>query len=211
MSQIAWAGWLSALMLLTLLVSNGLRHLGVPFYLTRKVAHFGAAIPIAASAFVFESIWYPLIPMLFFLLLLALGHNYDFFPGCARKGRWSELWFPVAVVAGVASFWWKDPRIAVVPGLWLALGDGITGLVRYSIHTKEKKSWWGSIACLIVCLVIAWLLVHPFWIGASGAVVATLAEKYCGDAEGAIISIDDNIAMPVSGLAVISLLYFTVL
>ena len=130
MSEAAWAGWLAAFMLLVLLVSNGVMGLGVPFYLARKVSHFGAAVPLALAPSVFTDVRYPLGLTLGFLVLLAVTHRWDFFPGSAKKGRWSELWFPFSVALSLAVLWPLDPWVAVVPGLWLALGDGITGLTR---------------------------------------------------------------------------------
>lgn len=202
MTEAAWAGWLAAFMLLAFLVSNGLRGLGVPFYISRKVVHFGAGVPIGVSPWVFSEPYYILGLAIAFLLLLAVTHNWDFFPGCARKGRWSELWFPISVAVSIASLWHVSPKAAVVPGLWLAFGDGITGLVRMAVNRREEKGWAGSAACFVACAAVA-VLVQPLWVGLLGSVAATLAERFCGDARGSWIRLDDNIAMPMAGLAVI--------
>lgn len=204
MTGVAWAGWLSAFMLLGFLVSNGLRGLGVPFYTSRKVAHFSAAVPIAISPFVFDSIWYPLGLALAFLLILVLTHNYDFFPGCARKGRWSECWFPFSIALSIVVLWSVSPYAAIAPALMLSLGDGITGIVRKLTIGKEMKGNWGSVACLCVCLVVGLWLVRPMWAGALGALAATIAEKYCGDTPDSLVHLDDNLTLPLAALAVIA-------
>lgn len=204
MNQLGYAGWLAAFMLLTLLVSNGARSLGVPFYISRKVAHFGAAVPLLLAPVFFQDLWFPLSLSLASLFLLAATHNYDLFPGFAKKGRWSEVAFPFSIALSLGLLWRADPWAAVVPGLWLALGDGITGLVRYVTLKREKKGWWGSLACFVVCAVIGAVLIHPMWAGILGAATATIAERYCGDAEGALLHLDDNLVMPIAGLAIIA-------
>lgn len=202
MTEAAWAGWLAAFMLLAFLVSNGLRGLGLPFYVSRKIVHFAAGVPIGFSPLLFEEVYYLLGLSLGFLLLLVLTHNWDFFPGCARKGRWSELYFPLSVGISGAALWHVSPWAAVVPGLWLAFGDGITGLVRMAVNRREEKGWAGSVACFAACAAVA-VLVQPFWVGLLGSVAATLAERFCGDAKGSWLRLDDNIAMPMAGLTVI--------
>ena len=53
----------------------------------------------------------------------------------------------------------------------------------------------------ITCLVIAWALVNPFWIGAVGAIAATIAEWACGDV-GLLKWADDNWGIPVASAIV---------
>ena len=62
-----------------------------------------------------------------------------------------------------ASWWWFGPWIGISTALFLAWGDGITGLVRHALyHTQFEKGWAGSVAMLLSCLLIA-LLVTPYW------------------------------------------------
>ena len=201
MTDLLWGIGLSTVLVGVLLISNAAFRRGVPFYVSRKIAHFGAAIPLGSLPAIYDSVVYPLVLTGLFGLILLATHNYDVWPGFARAGRWSELWFPTAIMLSIAVFWRIDPVVAIVPGLWLALGDGITGLVRMVTVGREKKGWWGTVACLMVCSAIG-LLVSPVIVGILGGAAATLAERYCGDAEGAILKIDDNIAMPVAGMAV---------
>ncbi len=57
---------------------------------------------------------------------------------------------------------------------------------------------------LIVCLGLA-LLFKPFWIAALGGIVATLAEKFCG--ESALIKEDDNGIIPLAAIVTMAPLW----
>ena len=194
-----WVVFLSFTAIAAMFISNYCFKRGMPFYLTRKIVHFFAAVPLLVSPLVFDQVYYPLSIGLVFLVLLVATHNTDLFPGFVKKGRLSEIFFPLSICISLVALWSVDPWAAVVPGLWLALGDGVTGLVRMKVNKREEKGWWGSLACLGACTGVAFL-VSRVCVGVLGGCVATLAERFCGDAPGAIIKIDDNLAMPVAGL-----------
>lgn len=201
MSQLGWTGWLAAFTIFALVAANVAFYHGIPQYSSRKVAHFGAAVPIVLFPVVFIDIWFPLALTGAFFLLLVATHNLDAFPGCARKGRWSEILFPLSMLISLAALWPVSPWASIVPSLFLAGGDGITGVVRKLVYDAEVKGNWGSVACLAVCLPIGFL-VEPWWIGVLAACAFTVAERYCGDAKGSWLRIDDNIAAPIASLAV---------
>jgi dolichol kinase len=82
-------------------------------------------------------------------------------------------------------------------------GDAVTGIIRARVYGKEMKGLWGSVGMIIACLGLAYFI-KPYWIGAVGAVVATLAERYTITHR----YVDDNLTIPLfSGLAM-GLLWF---
>lgn len=90
------------------------------------------------------------------------------------------------------SFW-----LGVIPALFISFGDGVTGIVRNFRYKKRTKAWEGSLAMLIVCVVIgAWKM---GWAGVIAGVVATLVEKIEG--------IDDNISIVVFSFIVLTIFY----
>ena len=198
MVPLAWTFLFTSLLLSSFLVANYLVARGVPFHLARKVAHFAAAVPIGLSPLVFPSIWYPTGLALAFLALLTLSHRIDLLPGVSRKGRWSEVGFPMAVLLCLI-LWPISPWAAALPGLWVALGDGVAGLVRALVYKKPCKGLWGSVACLAVCAPFA-LLVHPLLVGVAGAIGFTVVERLSGDL--APIKLDDNLTAPVAAAAI---------
>ena len=63
------------------------------------------------------------------------------------------------------------------------------------VNWNKRKSLEGSLACFLFCILVALLVPHlPLWVGAIGALVATLVEA-------APLPINDNFSVPlVSGL-----------
>ena len=192
-----WAAILSGALLLGFLVSNIAHTNGVPFYLSRKIAHFSSGGVVAAFPFVFKGSLFPLLLPLLFGILLGLTHKKEIFHGFVRKGRLAELHFAVAALVAMAVAWQRDPWLATVPVLFIAFGDGVTGLIRFWVYKKEGKGLWGSVGMLLVCLAISVPLLG--WIGIPGSLAATAAEKQP--------YIDDNIAAGLSALAVMVPLY----
>ena len=175
-----------------LLASNWVHRRSGNFVFSRKLAHGLIGLLILGLPVMFQG---PLAPVVLagtaFLVLTATRHRLTFH-GVANRGRLSEIYFAGSLVACFASGWWVDPYIGVTAGLFLAWGDGITGLVRYPVYrTQFEKGWAGSLAMLGSCLAIA-ALVDPYWIGAAAAVVATVLEKQRW--------VDDNITVPLGSL-----------
>lgn len=203
MTEWAWSLLFSTFLLSSFLAANHAFARGLPFHLTRKIAHLVAVVPVALAPVVFTSVWFPLGLSSVFLVLLVAAHNVDLFPGVVRKGRWSEVFFPLSLILSL-SLWPFSPWLAVLPGIFLSLGDGAAGIVRSLLYRRPTKGLWGSAACLGVCLPFS-VLAEPLWIGAVGATAFTVAEFLCGDV--GCIKADDNLAAPVSAAAVMGVAY----
>jgi dolichol kinase len=105
-------------------------------------------------------------------------------------------------VFAVSWLWLNQSGVSVACLLYMAWGDGITGLVRSRVYHKAVKGWWGSLAMLAVCLVISAFFVRPFWIGVAGSLVAVAAEQAFGE-YGVFKWGDDNWAIPVTSMITI--------
>ena len=206
MTPLAWTFLFTSLLLGSFLAANYLVARGVPFHLARKVAHLSAGIPIGLSPAVFPSVWYPFGLALAFLVLLTLSHQIDLLPGVSRPGRWSEVGFPLAVLLCL-TLWPLSPWAAALPGLWVALGDGVGGLVRALVYKRPCKGLWGSVACLMLCAPFA-VLVKPWWVGVAGVIAFTVVEYLSGDS--APLKLDDNLTAPVAAAAVMGVLLVVV-
>jgi dolichol kinase len=120
----------------------------------------------------------------------------------------AEVWFPLAAIPVISIGWiWLDrPLVAISCLLFMAWGDCVTGIVRSQVYGRAVKGFWGSVAMFLTCLIIAWCFIHPFWVGAVTALVATVTEWACGDV-GVIKPLDDNLMIPlVSSVAVFGML-----
>jgi phytol kinase len=191
-------------------VSNIVFDNGVPQYVSRKIGHFAGGVAFFICLF-FSSPGWPVILSAIFgvMLLTARLIKPDTFRGVGGSGRnpkvMAEVWFPwVAVPVFMAAWWWLDrPALAVSVLLFMAWGDGITGLVRSQLYKQPVKGLWGSMGMLAVCLIISLVLIRPFWIGICVSVTAVVVEWAFGD-NGKIKWADDNWAIPLISLAVLS-------
>jgi dolichol kinase len=117
------------------------------------------------------------------------------------------------LTASVLSIILFDKRAAVAAISFIILGDIAAALigrrygklkinwafarpeVRTGPNPSNKKTFEGSSACLFMCLLVALIVPGlPLWIGAAGALIATVVE-------GITLPIDDNFSVPlISGL-----------
>jgi len=77
--------------------------------------------------------------------------------------------------------------IGLIPLFFMSFGDSATGLVRAVTQKRHVKSWEGSLAMFIICIMIGYA-----FLGTCGILIgtaATLIEK--------IPNIDDNITVPM--------------
>lgn len=196
--------------LVGLYISNILYDLRVPHYISRKIGHSAGGLGFLLCPFLFSNGWWPLTIASAFLAMLwgARFIKPETFRGVGGTGRptaaMAEVWFPLASlpVIGIGWIWLDRPLVAISCLLYMAWGDCVTGVVRSQIYGRAVKGVWGSLAMLVTCLVIAWCFIQPFWVGAVGALAATITEWSCGDV-GLIKWADDNWAIPIVSAAVI--------
>jgi len=213
LSEIPYAVMVLGVVLVGLWISNVLYDLKVPHYLSRKVGHGAGGVGFLLCGCLFSSAFWPIALSGSFALVLSGARIFKpgTFRGVGGSGRVgnvkSEVWFAAIGVPVFAVGWlWLDrPFVAVSCLLFMAWGDCLTGLVRYRVYGKPVKGLWGSVAMLVVCLVVAAAFLRPFWIGAFGAVVAVITERLFGDV-GIVKWADDNWAIPVASLACILIL-----
>ncbi len=195
--------------LVGLWVSNIVYDFGVPHYISRKIGHGAGGLAFLVS-FVFSSPGWPIIVAAAFgaLLLAARLLKPDTFRGVGGTGRSdkviAEVWFAwVAVpVFCISWLWLNEPAVAVASLLFMAWGDGATGLVRWQVYRRPVKGLWGSLAMFCVCLAISWVFIRPLWIGIVASVVAVITEWAFGD-NGVLKWADDNLAIPLVSMGAI--------
>jgi phytol kinase len=209
-SEFPYAVIVIGAVLVGLWVSNTLYDLKVPHYISRKIGHSAGGLGFLTMVFAFSSAIWPMILAFSFGLILWLARLWrpGTFRGVGGSGRnanvKAEVWFAWTAVPifAVGWLWLNQPFITVSCLLFMAWGDCVTGLIRSEVYHKPIKGLWGSVAMLIVCLVISWAFIKPFWIGAAGSAVATIIEWSFGDV-GLIKWADDNWAIPVFSLGFI--------
>ncbi|MCS7095315.1 MAG: dolichol kinase [Thaumarchaeota archaeon] len=89
----------------------------------------------------------------------------------------------------------NDVWLAVVPIMFMAVGDGITGLVRNFLHRKRTKAFVGNIAMMGFCVPYGYVILGlP---GALAGFLASLVERF----EFGVV--DDNVLVPITALVAI--------
>lgn len=183
-------------------LANMLYDRGIKNYLSRKVAHIFGGVAYLLAILLLEAPAALVLSVVVTLYLVLLRfHNPQELRGVGGTGRphaFAELTYPIAGTISLALgwLWLGDKWLALVPVLFMAWGDSITGLVRGLVYGREVKGIWGSVAMGGVCVLIA-LLYHPYWIGLTGAVIATVVEKLSPIARGWV---DDNSLLTLSSL-----------
>lgn len=209
LSELPLVVFIAGIVLVGLYISNVLYDLKVPQYLSRKISHGAGGMGLLLLVYFFQEPWWPLILAGGFTLLLGGARlvKPDTFRGAGGTGRahaLAEVWFPLASTLSIAVGWvWlRNPPLAIVPCLYMAFGDAVTGLIRSRVYGREVKGNWGSVGMLLTCLLVG-VLFTPYWIAAVGAVVATAVEKYTPMSRGFW---DDNWTTIVSSLIVMGAL-----
>jgi dolichol kinase len=189
------------------MMSKGCEHM-VAVYYNRKVAHMVAGgVPLIMCPIVFSDPIWPLIGGLMGAIALASTHLLD------RRLWWmqteknmNDATFALMLGLSVYVLWeyLDDPWLAILPSLFMAYGDGVTGIIRNKLFAKRTKSAWGNLGMAILCIPLGWVIGAnaepsiPMWGAISGA-VASFVERY------EFGPIDDNVLIVIASSAIIAL------
>lgn len=180
--------------------------------LIRKATHMGSLVfPLSYQFLGFnkQSMLALMIPLALLMILIDLSRlrRWRFWTGFAgrigspvirgheKSGDFTgATYILIAFCCTIALY---DKPIAVAALSFTIVGDTLAALIgrRFGRLRFGRKSLEGSLACLAGCGLVAWIVPGLlFYVGISGAIVATIAETMT-------LGIDDNVTMPVlSGL-----------
>jgi phytol kinase len=179
------------------MVSRDMPH-HVAVYYNRKIIHILAGGVVAMLVpFIFKTF----TPILALVSVLAVG---NYLPHrLKRLNYWYqveenmyEVHFVImwGLVMGLG-FLLDNVMMAVLPILFMSVGDGVTGIVRNALFRRRTKSWWGNLAMAAFCIPAGFMLQGVFG-GLAGA-LASVVEKF------EFGPIDDNITVPLSSFLVL--------
>lgn len=116
-----------------------------------------------------------------FVIVLRLGFRHWLYGVKSNRTtqEWTAITFPLAITLSLIVGWGilGNRWIAFLPVSFVAWGDSAAGLTRDTLWVDRPASIWPLLVMLAVCLG-AGVLCQPYWIGAVGAVVGTVAERY---------------------------------
>ncbi|RLE65430.1 MAG: phosphatidate cytidylyltransferase [Thermoprotei archaeon] len=187
--EIVWGGILVIWVLLVVFRFSKLVSRKWNKYVARKFIHFltGGLVAIIAP-YIFEVPTIPVLGALFMAIVTVAPRiwkkDLDWFQ---IKNNFGDTWFCLSFALLFLTFWYIDKWIAITAALFMSIGDGITGIVRNRIYRRHVKGFWGSVAMLVVSVIIG--VIYKGVLGVLTAIVATIVER--------IPLIDDNITVPL--------------
>lgn len=168
-------------------------------YVGRKIIHiFAAGLVTLFIPFLFKEAFLPFLMALAFALYTYLPHRkqklYNWFQD---KANISEVIFCLMWGFSILFGWFIDKTfwLGVIPALFLSFGDGVTGIIRNIKYKRRVKGWEGSLAMLLVCLLIGSKTGMP---GILAAIAATIVERF--------EFVDDNISIPLVSFIILAIL-----
>tara|TARA_Y100000589_G_scaffold284434_1_gene283301 strand:+ start:812 stop:1477 length:666 start_codon:yes stop_codon:yes gene_type:complete len=178
---------------------QGSEHM-VAVYYNRKVAHMLAGgVPVIAAPLVFNDPIWVLLGGILGSIGLATTHLLD------RRLWWmqteqnmNDATFALMLGISVYVIWEysNEPWLAVLPSLFMAFGDGVTGIIRNKMFKRRTKSAWGNVGMAALCLPLGYFVGSlaepgiPVW-GLLSGLVASIVERY------EFGPIDDNVLIVV--------------
>jgi len=168
-------------------------------YMGRKCIHFlCGGVSILLAPYLFNDVFLPVLMCAAMTLLTLFGHLWlGPFKWFQVEGNYADVYFCIMFTLLVGVFWGYNPWIGILACLFMAWGDGITGVVRNIVYKRRTKGAWGNLAMILLCVPLGYALLGL--VGAIGGVFASVIEKF--------EFIDDNISVPIGSAAVMSLLY----
>ena len=172
------------------MVSKGVPE-NVAIYYNRKIIHITAGGLVLSVPFLFHSPVVPLTLTLALTLLLLFRR---------KKGR--MYWFQtedndyevhftfMAFVMLALGYALGNVWYGVLPAAFMAIGDGVTGIIRNYLFKRRTKSWWDNLGMLVVNAAIGSLAGLP---GIVAGIAASVVERF----EFLDGKIDDNITVPL--------------
>jgi dolichol kinase len=171
-------------------------------YVARKTIHLlSAGVSIALAPFVFSDWKMPLLLGSLMVVFTLVGHFRKPYNWFQISKNYADVYFTVACTVLLVVFWYYNSVwIGVLSALFLAWGDGLTGIVRSFVYKKRNKGVWGNIAMFLVCVTLGILMNGRVgYAGLIGAVFASIVEKF--------ERIDDNISIPFGSAILMTLLH----
>lgn len=175
----------------------------VAVYYNRKIIHILAGGLIGYLVpFIFSTPFYPLVLSMVLGIFTLIPHLIN------RTMYWFqtsdniyEVHFCLSWGLILTAGWFftgGDFWFGVIPILFMAIGDAVTGLVRNMMFKRRTKSWWGNLAMAIVNVMLGLKLALP---GVIAGLLSSVVEHF------EFSFIDDNITVPLSSFLILILFH----
>jgi len=168
-------------------------------YVARKTIHMlSAGVSVLLAPFAFSDWQTPLLLGSLMIAFTLFGHFRKLFRWFQISNNYADVYFTAACTVLLVAFWNYNVWIGVLSTLFLAWGDGLTGIVRNFVYNRRNKGIWGNIAMFLVCMALGILMNGRVgYAGLIGGAFASIVEKF--------ERIDDNISIPFGSAILMTL------
>ncbi|MFQ6074130.1 MAG: hypothetical protein ACE5KC_02810 [Candidatus Bathyarchaeia archaeon] len=166
-------------------------------YMARKTIHLlSAGVSLILCPLLFSDLSFPVLLAGLMILFTIIGHSKSLFGWFQEKKNYADVYFTVTCTLLLSLFWNYNVWIGVLSCLFMAWGDGVTGLVRYAVYKRRTKGVLGNIAMFVLCAGLGYFLLG--YIGIIGGTFSSLMEK--------LEKVDDNLSVPLGSAVVMAAL-----
>ncbi|MEF8880116.1 MAG: hypothetical protein V5A64_06995 [Candidatus Thermoplasmatota archaeon] len=179
-------------------------------YYNRKLVHiFAGGVVVLLVPILFRSPWYPLLAGLLITGFTLFSHRSNhllYWFQTEKNLNDVSFCFMWGITIFVLWYFMGDPWIAVIPPAFMAIGDGVTGIIRSFVFAERTKHFIGNIWMAAFCIPLGFYLAYLsnqgliFW-GVMAALAASLMERF------EIGPLDDNVLIAISSTIVLYLGY----
>jgi len=176
-------------------------------YYNRKFVHIFAGGVVALFVPLYHSPIYPLIAGFILAGITFLTHEQgDRFYWFQNKKDFNDVSFCLMWGISIFFIWFltNSPWLAILPALFMAFGDGVTGIIRNGFFRKRSKHYIGNVFMALTCLPIGYYLGSLGGLALGGLIaggVASTIEHY------EFGPIDDNILITTSSSLILLVIY----
>ncbi len=177
-------------------------------YYNRKFVHIFAGGVVALFVPLYTSPYYPLIAGFLLASVTYFSHEKgDKLYWFQNKKDINDVTFCLMWGISIFVLWvlFDNPWLAILPALFMAFGDGITGIIRNAFLGERSKHYIGNVFMAITCIPLGYVIgsFAGLAIGGmfSGAIASVIEHYEFGP-------IDDNILITLSSSIVLIVIFY---
>ena len=192
---------------------------------TRKFVHIAIGTFIIPTFYIFNSLYFALVPPVVFIIVNLLSYKFKFFKAMEEEdgNNLGTMLFPISFCIVMIAFWNSGPdRVAAILGiLVMAWGDAAASIFGRNFGThfyhffRERKSIEGSVAMFVMSYLALIIMLtvwgHPRLSITEMTITAVVVSLFGTFLEAISVRGFDNLIVPVfsSGAAFVLIKYFT--
>ena len=188
------------------LLKKGLDNKDAVYY-NRKFVHIFAGGVVALFVPLYHSAFFPLIAGILLALLTFFTHEKgDRLYWFQNKKDFNDVTFCLMWGISIFVLWilLGSPWLAILPALFMAFGDGVTGIIRNGFFGERSKHYIGNVFMALTCIPIGYVFGFMGGLALGGLFAGLIASAIEHFEFGPI---DDNILIAVSSSLILILMY----